>query len=580
MQKYRDINISTLEGMEPWQGYLSKRKIKLLEKSWAGTFRQHIFPILPVEELAVHYSQTTGRATKDLLTAMGAVILQQIFDLTDEETCEQLAFNQQWHYALATYDPKEQIFAERTLWTVRHHLTQSTSAHKIFNIVTDELANKFNVNTNQQRMDSVHVNSNMANLGRIRLMSRTITSFLKNFKRHFSEQYKQDISEELKNKYMRETSGSYFGSSKPSESHKRLSEIATDMQFLIEKYIENEAVLKMSSYKLMQRVISEQCIINEGICEVKVPKEIPSNSIQNPSDIDAGYDGHKGQGYQVQLSETYSRQDDTIEDEQESELDLITYVKVESADEHDSKALAPAIDEMESRAIKPEEILVDSLYGSDENVIESLEKDVRVISPVMGKKSAKNFDGFEFDSKTKIVLSCPMGKVPNSVKPNKKGTITARWSKEDCQNCPMKETCQAQRGPRGHKLFYSEKDIRLWQRRKFEDSPEFKDKYRYRSGIEATNSRYIHMTGARRVRYRGLKNVEFAETMKALGINMFRVLKHVQKTGKFLESNSILAVKTVILAIIFTLKSIFRNLYKEISCKCCFFGFTAQNAYF
>ena len=484
--------------------------------------------------------------------------------MTDEETCEQLAFNQQWHYALETYDPKEQIFAERTLWTVRHHLTQSNSAHKIFNIVTDELANKFNVNTNQQRMDSVHVYSNMANLGRIRLMSRTITTYLKNFKRHFSEQYRQDISDELKNKYMRETSGSYFGSSKPSESHKRLSDIATDMQFLIEKYCDNDAVLKMSSYKLMQRVISEQCIINEGLCEVKVPKEIPSNSIQNPSDIDAGYDGHKGQGYQVQLSETYSRQDDTIEDDKENNLDLITYVKVESASEHDSKALSPAIDEMELRAIKPEEMLVDSLYGSDENVIESLEKDVRVISPVMGKKSSKNFEGFEFDEKTKTVLRCPMGKVPNSVKPNKKGTITARWLKGDCQDCPMKDSCQAQRGPRGHKLFYSEKDIRLWQRREIEDSPEFKDKYRYRSGIEATNSRYIHMTGARRVRYRGLKKVEFAETMKALGINMFRVQRYKLKTGKYLNPNSILVVKTFILAIFFNYICIFRNLFKEI----------------
>ena len=75
MQKYRDLSISTLDGMEPWQGYLSSRKIKLLEKSWAGTFRHHIFPIIPVQELASHYSQTTGRATKDLLTAMGAVIL-------------------------------------------------------------------------------------------------------------------------------------------------------------------------------------------------------------------------------------------------------------------------------------------------------------------------------------------------------------------------------------------------------------------------------------------------------------------------------------------------------------------------
>ena len=33
------------------------------------------------------------------------------------------------------------------------------------------------------------------------------------------------------------------------------------------------------------------------------PKEIASSSLQNHSDPDAGYDAHKGQGYQVQVME-------------------------------------------------------------------------------------------------------------------------------------------------------------------------------------------------------------------------------------------------------------------------------------
>jgi len=542
MQKYKDLNISPLDGLEPWRGYLSKKKIDLLEKSWAGVFRKLILPIIPVDELAANYSKKTGRPTKDLLTAMGAAILQQIFDLTDEETREQLAFNQQWHYALETYDPKEQLFAERTLWTVRHHLTQSKSARNIFNMVTDTLAKKFNVDTSKQRLDSVHVFSNMASLGRLRLMSRTISNFLKNYKRHNTEAFTSEISQELKTKYMHEKTGSYFGNSKPSESQMRLAEVAADMHYLIELYSGNDKVCNMHSYKLMQRVIGEQCYIEEGKAELKPASQIPSNSLQNPSDIDAGYDGHKGQGYQVQLSETYSRKEEKGEDKKDNKkeavLDLITYVKVESADKHDSKALQPAIEEMGARGIKPDEILVDAAYGSDDNVNEAAQKEVKVISPVIGKKSDKDFTGFKFDNKTKEVLHCPIGKAPKSIKQNKKGTRTARWSKEDCMNCPMQEQCPAQHGPRGRKLFYSEKEIRLWQRRQIEESPEFKDKYRYRSGIEATNARYIHMTGARRVRCRGLNNVEFAETMKALGINMFRALKYMLKTCNFFTFTS------------------------------------------
>jgi hypothetical protein len=122
MIKIKDLIKLSIEGLEPCRGYLSDKKIKLLEESWAGTFRNNILPVMPVNVLSMNYSEDQGRPTKDLLTAMGAAILQQIFNLTDEETRQEFAFNQMWHYALDTFDPKEQLSAERTLWTVRHHL--------------------------------------------------------------------------------------------------------------------------------------------------------------------------------------------------------------------------------------------------------------------------------------------------------------------------------------------------------------------------------------------------------------------------------------------------------------------------
>ena len=64
-------------------------------------------------------------------------------------------------------------------------------------------------------------------------------------------------------------------------------------------------------------------------------KEVPSDSLQNPSDPDAGYSNHKGQGYQVQVVENYSKSDD------DKQLSLITHVAVESANQHDANALLP-----------------------------------------------------------------------------------------------------------------------------------------------------------------------------------------------------------------------------------------------
>lgn len=520
--------------MESWQGFLSHRKISILKKTWAHTFLTDILPNLPVEELAKHYSENLGRPTKDLTTSLGVALLQQIFNLTDEATLDALAFNQQWHYALDTFDPKEQVMAEKTLWTIRYHLISNNTGHDIFNLITDKFADKFNVDTSKQRMDSVHVYSNMAILGRVRLMTRATTKFLINLKRHQIEYLKKDIPQELIQRYIDPKLKSYFGNVKPSESQLRLPDIAKDMQFLIEKYSGDTTITDMYSYKLLQRIISEQCVIVEGQANIKPAKDVSSTCLQNPSDIDAGYDTHKGPGYQVQLAETYNDiEENSDEVEKEPVLDLITYVKVESAAEHDSKALQPAIDELEERNMKPDEMLVDTLYGSDSNVTKAKEKNVTIVAPVYGKKSKKNFNGFVFNFETYELLECPNGKHPKSITENKTATITAKWNKEDCMTCPLKTQCITKKTKQGRKLEYTKKIIRLWKRREYENSEEFRNKYRFRAGIEATNARYIHQTGARRVRYRGQKRVEFTETIKALGINLFRVVKYIAKKGKF-----------------------------------------------
>jgi hypothetical protein len=55
-----------------------------------------------------------------------------------------------------------------------------------------------------------------------------------------------------------------------------------------------------------------------------------------------------------------------------------------------------------------------------------------------------------------------------------------------------------------------------------EYSPEFKDKYRWRSGIEATFSEMDKKTGVKRLRVRGLSAVSYCARLKAIAVNLFR----------------------------------------------------------
>jgi hypothetical protein len=183
MKKIKSKEELSLPGLAEYELLHSKKKITRLEKSWAGVFRQHILPFLPVEEISRLYSDSVGRPSKELYANCGAVVLQAIFDLQDDKAIDEFAFSEQWHYALDCYDEKDHLIGERTLFSMRSKIQKLELWVTIFSRVTDAMITHFGIDVSKQRLDSVHVHSNMARLGRIRLMSRTISHFLHNLKR-------------------------------------------------------------------------------------------------------------------------------------------------------------------------------------------------------------------------------------------------------------------------------------------------------------------------------------------------------------------------------------------------------------
>jgi hypothetical protein len=286
----------------------------------------------------------------------------------------------------------------------------------------------------------------------------------------------------------------------------------------VEHFKDHPEVKAMHSYKLLERVLKEQCNVSDdgNPVEVKRPKEIPSDSLQNPSDPDATYSGHKGQGYQVQVMETYCKDKDA----KEESLNLITYIQVEPAHYSDANALIPAIESSKERGLAPEELLADTLYGSDENCQKAEKLGVEVVSPAKGAKEEISLSDFEVSEKGNVV-SCPQGHVPVRTK-TKKTRHTVAFDSQHCGACSFQGTCPVKQGRKYHYLRYTDKEMRLVKRRAYEQTEEFKDRYRWRSGSEATISEYDRKTGVKHLRVRGFKAVRFCATLKAVGVNIFR----------------------------------------------------------
>jgi hypothetical protein len=221
--------------------------------------------------------------------------------------------------------------------------------------------------------------------------------------------------------------------------------------------------------------------------EVKTPKDVSAASLQNPSDPDAGYSGHKGQGYHAQVMETYC--DSKDEQIKERTLNLITHVEVEPAHISDAHALIPALESSKERGLAPEEVLADSLYGSDENGEAAKEMGIEIISPAMGtpKEETLNLSDFTQTENGKIA-ACPQGYVPVRFKQGKKHACSVAFDSKHCDICPLRERCPVKPGRKRHYLRFDLKTLRIAARQAKEHTAEFKDKYRWRSGIESTFS--------------------------------------------------------------------------------------------
>lgn len=524
-----------------------------LEKSWAKLFREEILPVLPVHKLSPHYSGVTGSPTKDLYAMLGVMLLQQVHDLTDEEAVDQVAFNLKWQYALGISEEKEKeaYVCPKTLWTMRAILARENLSGVIFETVTDKLAKLFCVDTTHQRLDSVHIFSNMRHLGRIGLFARVIKTFLVNLKRHHEELFAV-LAKEITEKYLKKSGESVFSMVKPSESERTLAALGDDLFFLVERFREDEAVAGMSSYKVLVRILREQCTVEEDTgtkgktVRIKPNKEISSDSLQNPSDPDATYCGHKGQGYQAQVMETYCPTPADDGDEAQGKgLSLITHVSVEPAHVSDAHALLPAIEDAKERGLGPTEVLADSLYGSEKNVAAAAAMGTEVVAPVPGgeKKSKSAYlSEFTFTEEGGIA-NCTMGNAPieDVARGNHRETV---FAVEHCLGCPKRKECPVKSVRNGYGFSYDKKQVKMARRRAAEKTAVFRDRYRYRSGIEGAFSALDRLTGMKQLRVRGMKAVRYCVTLKAAGVNLFRAVAawNPERGGKPAGSPSITGI--------------------------------------
>jgi hypothetical protein len=205
---------------DPWE-YLGLQRRRLLEQSWAGVFRDYLLQLPPVKELAASFRDDFGRPSKDLHIALGALILQQLHDLTDQQTTEAVALNIAWHYALDIRHESDAYLRERTLRNYRRKILELGLDEVLFRALTDRLIQEVGVETTKQRLDSTSVKSAIRGLARLGILVEATSKFLRELRRKHSDRY-AEVEVEVLRKYVERQGEGCFANTRPSESKRPL----------------------------------------------------------------------------------------------------------------------------------------------------------------------------------------------------------------------------------------------------------------------------------------------------------------------------------------------------------------------
>lgn len=506
---------------EPASAMFSPMTLKYLSSDWPGVFRSQMLHLMPADALGKHFDAKLGCPTKELYGMTGAIFLKEFFNLTIPQTVERYLTDAAWQYAL-NVNPMEASLSHATVERYLKLFVEDDLAGEVFHRVTSALIEALELDVSRQRLDSTHIFSDMATFGRTKLMGVTIKRFLVQLKRHHPELYGA-LDMDLLARYA-PSQAKLFGDFTGPRTALR-QQVAEDLLMLVSRFADDQRVTGQSSYKAMVRVLAEQCDVQEETVELK--KKTGGEVMQNPSDPDATYDGHKGPGHQAQIAETCSA---------ENEVQLITGVETEPAHASDQNACVPMIDQLEAHDRKPEILYADGQYGSDANVVEAAKRGVDLQSPVAGAPPQNpddlTIDDFVVGEGTQTVERCPNGHEPvSSIHDPDKGQTRTVMDAAHCSACPCRNQCPAKQVRGEYVIEHTPAEHRLASRRAEQATGAFRENYAIRGGGESVNAGLKRKTGMGRLRVRGSPRIRMAVLLRCAGWNLFRALAAMKQRG-------------------------------------------------
>ncbi|MDR1312919.1 MAG: transposase, partial [Deltaproteobacteria bacterium] len=453
-------------------------------------------------EFAYPGKGVVGKPPKNVLLKAASCFWQLACGLTDREMQMELAKNLFLREALGG---ERFTLSERTIWDFRNRIISHGMVDAIFNPVTANYMKKYNADFSTIRFDATRFESNMKNLNRLQLMHAVNRNFLLELKKSGSSLY-VELPDGLKTRYGAEEDPDKksFASNNRKFGGKTTYNREDDLSLLFHKFRDTPGVPGLKSFSDLARVFSEQCAVegDEKISvwgfeapkvRLKTGKEIPGSAMQNPSDPDAGFSRHKGQGYSLSLMENVPP---PPEDGGIRGISLVGAWKVTGAQVPDKSFIPDVQEAIKKKELKTKVSLADGAYSGQEDFEAFKEMGVKHESPVTvrtprgggeGGENAKiTLDQFEADGAGEIT-ACPVGREAKTTFEEKGKLVKfrAEFDRSACSECAKRYGCPVKVLTSGAVLDYTSLDYGRAVRLKEQSDPRWQKGYSPRAGAEA-----------------------------------------------------------------------------------------------
>ena len=508
---------------------MDPRYIKRLEKSWAGLFYKHVFCKIDENLFAPLYSSDNGRPNFPINILVALEIIKHLKNFVDEVLFEEFAYDFQISYALGLRNIGERYFARRTFYDFRARLYQYTLEHpkegclifKQFETLVQHFIEVAQLDTDEQRMDSTQIMSNIKRAGRLALAYDVLLQGIKacpleilssDFKEVLDPHYKTNLLYKLKD-------------TEVSSRLEKLLNLGGELSQLVKDNLELQ---RRPEIQVLVRFLKEQTLYDDErkVWLAKANKDIAASSLQSAFDAEATFRKKAGKnhvGYVVNLAETCA---DT------NPVQLVTDYQVQPNSTSDVKMADESLAKLqETTSVK--NCYVDGGYYSSDLVKKAEGLGIQLhYTDMTGRNVTANklpYNAFSIEH-FKTILSCPKLQEPLRSDFNSQSDIlSAHFDLNICTQCPLKDQCPVKFQKKDTVLRVSQKSLIAENTRLIlMDKQDRNENGSKRAAIEGTNSALKRSHGVGKLRVRGLVRCSLVMGLKTIAHNFHQIVRFFQ----------------------------------------------------